>query len=1301
MALQAYLRKKWQKEQWRNAVVSAGPRYTEEVDVKLPIRELFEGIGRTSHFFSEAKELKKSLHDKLDSVRVNKLYGYEVNTRIKTVCLHAKVIESEIRTISEDVDLKLDYSQIKRKINLTYTHFRAIQRFVYKLEEKEEEEYREKRRAEGEDDENARLSYRQDSKKLSALKTLQRDLRGLMGAIKDIHDFCESTKAKLANEPFILVLGEAGMGKTHLLCDALKKRFDEDNKTFFVLGEEITKLSTPIKSILKARSINSTEAKFLREINAYGERKRRRVLLIVDALNESDIEGWKKQIRSFKAKMEKYPWVGVVLSCRTPFENILLPRSFNVAKVHHGGFSEYEFEAMKAYFSHHRIPLPEVPILTSEFSSPLFLSSFCKTAVAVRGGRAKVSKSIKDIAIGQSGMTKILEDFYFAKQEQMFRQHHTDFPNIVTESWLWRKSGNDCLIKQLAKVMAENEKESLSHTEVINEIDVFLNNQYNQARCSEVLDLLVQSGVVIRDLAYDASSSSYVDVIKFPFQKFSDHLIARYFLSAHLKVHQPKKSLSPASPIGKIFKDDMSLHHRANIAEAIIVEFPERIKKNKRATDKDLHDYIPVSVRRSHIFREIFVQAMYWRHPNNFLNSNGDIKNSIIDFFNKDLLAYTYSEKELLNLLLTTAIKPSHPLNADLLSNWLSKMNLTNRDLFWTEYLRKTYDSEPVLKLIHWLEEHPSTNIPEQQVRSIIKTLSWFLTTTSHSLRRRTARCIYLVGKNNPKICFEVTLESLNLNDPYIHEMMLASSYGVCMNLRSKIRSETTLKELVGKFGAQIYDLYFKRRAKYSTTHIYTRDYARGIVELAVNEKAVELGTGQLRNIRPPYTFGGIRKWKRARERNKGEYRDGNAPLGMDFENYTLGRLVKDRRNYDSSHTEWKKVKEQIFWRIYQLGYSLERFGDVDKDIASSQSLSRSHTPGKVDRYGKKYSWIAYHELKGYRLDNDLVEEYFSGDSFRETEGIPDPSFPILSKHTHPSSTNLLTGARNMRSWLKSTPNPDIKPFLKTQFKKDKERWVLLEGTVGQLNENTAKRIGIHFNGVFISNSDKKDFKKHLKKVEYIDDHYHIPNLREVRYEYAGELGWHPDFSESEGLEVSKFEVAKKKVRVRNTYEQVLAIRIQIGDEEVEFGGNQNLPTHREVPVYKNFKIRRPARYFSSEDYTNIGGEEGMGLYVPSNSIIKLLGLHKDSDSYNFRDRDGKLATISVVEGGPYRTHKNLLYIREDLLTVLKHRYSKDFLICASGERQYWPKKFDSIHRADYQDIYQNRENYHRQIVDL
>ena len=88
----------------------------------------------------------------------------------------------------------------------------------------------------------------------------------------------------------------------------------------------------------------------------------------------------------------------------------------------------------------------------------------------------------------------------------------------------------------------------------------------------------------------------------------------------------------------------------------------------------------------------------------------------------------------------------------------------------------------------------------------------------------------------------------------------------------------------------------------------------------------------------------------------KNEYQDKHAPLHLDFLNYTLGRLVKGRGNYDFQHPEYKRVVANIFWRIYDLGFSLENFGKFDKWISEeNRNLGRHNEHRrKIDRYGKK-----------------------------------------------------------------------------------------------------------------------------------------------------------------------------------------------------------------------------------------------------------------------------------------------------------------------------------------------------------
>jgi hypothetical protein len=48
--------------------------------------------------------------------------------------------------------------------------------------------------------------------------------------------------------------------------------------------------------------------------------------------------------------------------------------------------------------------------------------------------------------------------------------------------------------------------------------------------------------------------------------------------------------------------------------------------------------------------------------------------------------------------------------------------------------------------------------------------------------------------------------------------------------------------------------------------------------------------------------------------------------------------------------------ERKLWWRMYRLGYSLQRFGPIDMTTGAAT-------------YSGKYMWIAYYELQGYLED--------------------------------------------------------------------------------------------------------------------------------------------------------------------------------------------------------------------------------------------------------------------------------------------------------------------------------------------
>jgi len=89
-----------------------------------------------------------------------------------------------------------------------------------------------------------------------------------------------------------------------------------------------------------------------------------------------------------------------------------------------------------------------------------------------------------------------------------------------------------------------------------------------------------------------------------------------------------------------------------------------------------------------------------------------------------------------------------------------------------------------------------------------------------------------------------------------------------------------------------------------------------------------------------------------------------------DFGRYVLGSALE---HFD--HPDHKKLhglaKRAIFTRVVDLGWTPERFGHLERG-------RRGGHDGPVERYGKKYQWIALYDVLGRIADNHKLRERWS-----------------------------------------------------------------------------------------------------------------------------------------------------------------------------------------------------------------------------------------------------------------------------------------------------------------------------------
>jgi hypothetical protein len=147
----------------------------------------------------------------------------------------------------------------------------------------------------------------------------------------------------------------------------------------------------------------------------------------------------------------------------------------------------------------------------------------------------------------------------------------------------------------------------------------------------------------------------------------------------------------------------------------------------------------------------------------------------------------------------------------------------------------------PVRRLIMWAwSDKDRSSVPDEALRLWGTTLAWFLTTPHRFVRDATTKGLVSLFANRLPLLRQVLETFTEVNDPYVSERLLAAAYGCAMR-----SSNEGLEELA----LWVYREVFEDGRP--PAHILLRDYARGIIELAVR-CGLDLEI-DMERVRPPY----------------------------------------------------------------------------------------------------------------------------------------------------------------------------------------------------------------------------------------------------------------------------------------------------------------------------------------------------------------------------------------------------------------------------------------------------------------
>jgi hypothetical protein len=1029
---------------------------------------------------------------------------------------------------------------------------------------------------------------------------------------------------------YLHVLADAGFGKTHLTCSMASARVENDLPAILLLGEQFGKGDTIEGRIREICDIppSYSWADFVSALESCAEAYKTRVVIAIDALNEAEaVEIWRQQLAGFISTLGESRGVSLVTTARSSYEDQIWGPSHD-GRVHLNGFEDSGLPGVVGrYFRYFKINADLTFDSIEQFRNPLYIRIFCEAVNAER-------KVEKEVFIGRQYVLSMFETFLQRRNESFSKRISKPPSSKVLQSLLrrfadqlWQRNARHLTFEETVHLLDEKSPEETSFN---------WQGSYTKALLNEEL-------LINRDAYGDGQ------MVSFTYDMLGGYLIADGLLS---KVNGAAAIESARNPpfIAKLTDKDYQRRHPlpADILRCYHLLLPAITGQ---------HSY-KLGVKP---FYSSAISALFEMDPK-YLSVDESLEI-------EKLFSDPQNRGALLSMMENMSFAASHPFNARFLSKLLRGLKMVERDLSWSELLRKEAgwhsDTVDALEKASRSREEPRQS--GDRLKLVANYLMWMLTSTNRDLRNKVTRALYWYGRRFPASLFSLALSSLRINDPYVSERMLAASYGVCMALYRRPKRPQFEKKH-SAFAKSIYKGMFAVSAPHSTTHALTRDFARRIIQLACLCDSSLLGEAELKRTVPPYKDGGIRNWKVMKDPSEGKYREGNAPLGMDFGNYTIGGLVPGRRNYQFENKEYQRVVGEIIWRIYQLGYSLESFGEIDKNIARWQGYGRAERP-HVERYGKKYSWIAYFEQYGLRKDAGLLKREWREEEERSSDIDIDPSFPEEPHKLRLVEDLLGDRSGDIRSWVEQGPTPGFGSYLlRTEMLKVKGPWLLLDGHSSQWDKQ-AERMGFAALQSFILlEEDLEEFVSLISKEQPRGKW--LPEEEEDHYTFAGEVPWCDTFSHN-CLETVDFVTGTTTVKVSASDPRYnLRVFLDFGNSRRTIEPPKR-PKFEQVNVYKKIPVYVPIR----RNGLSVSGSAGRtSCTVPAKELAELFRLWLNVPSWNMYDESGKACSI-VTAAGELRDYESLLYFRKGLIDELLSSQNLALVWVVWGERQHFGER--------------------------
>ncbi|PZN98330.1 MAG: AAA family ATPase [Hyphomicrobiales bacterium] len=686
----------WFKEKHAKAVKSLGARYTPSTNVKLPIRHAILALTRDRAFIDELKQLAADISDARSRVP-----NYAVSEAEDA----RQAVDAAISTMQAVLDEEPD--------NLPQAEL------VVRLA----------------DAESATALWRRSDHRARDRSQSSADISRLHSRVADARERLASRRWSLINARQLLVTGEGGRGKSHLLADACQHQVDADAPALLVLSH-LLKDEDPWAQIVAGLDLprHVRVEEFLGALDAAAQASGVRALVVIDGINERGGQAiWSVRLAGFLHDVEAYPWISVVLSCRSTYVDATIPTEFDetvIPRLDHTGFSTSD---AARYLDMRGVTTLDAPWPLAEFETPLFLKTLCD-------GLALTGEST--LPRGSQGVSTIFGLYAQAvagtvQRDMALNPKLKHVPRLITA---------------LAAEIAQTGDAAIPYVRADEIATTILTHDGRSER--DLLFQLIASGLLSTDLDDDG------EVVRFTFERFGDFSVAEGLIAGCDNADDIRIKLSDDSALARTLSSNRG--YIGGVLEALAVLAPERF-------GIELLD-LPVPRKIHWEASRAFSESLMIREATAFTDRTWA------------LVRQYGGETEEWDTRIRLASEPDAAQNAEALHARLKALPMPERDALWSVHLAQS--GRAAGQLIDWALRHRAGALGEPRALLVAIALTWFLSTSHRGLRDRATKGLVAILADRTSLVVPLLDRFLDLDDGYVIERLLCAVYGAALQGR-------------------------------------------------------------------------------------------------------------------------------------------------------------------------------------------------------------------------------------------------------------------------------------------------------------------------------------------------------------------------------------------------------------------------------------------------------------------------------------------------------------------------------------